>query len=70
MEYEQKRDVEPRIKKLESSISSLENDIKLVQKKEDEVKLATEKASDEINRWKEEVKGMVLAHIEALIFVE
>lgn len=62
MEYEHKRDVESRIKKLESSLSSLENDLKLVQKKEAEVKVATEKASDEINRWKEEVKGMVLSH--------
>ncbi|XWS46977.1 hypothetical protein CRYUN_Cryun14cG0114400 [Craigia yunnanensis] len=56
LEYEHKRDVESRIKKLESSFSSLENDLKLVQKKEAEVKLATEKASDEINQWKEEVK--------------
>ncbi|EOX94450.1 Structural maintenance of chromosome 1 protein, putative isoform 5 [Theobroma cacao] len=56
LEYEHKRDVESRIKKLESSLSSLENDLKLVQKKEAEVKVATEKASDEINRWKEEVK--------------
>ncbi|XVF21578.1 hypothetical protein REPUB_Repub12eG0101700 [Reevesia pubescens] len=56
LEYEHKRDVESRIKKLESSLSSLENDIKLVHKKEAEVKLATEKASEEINRWKEEVK--------------
>ncbi|KAE8685354.1 Structural maintenance of chromosomes protein 1 [Hibiscus syriacus] len=56
LEYERKRDVESRIKKLESSISSLENDLKLVHKKEAEVKLATEKASEGINRWKEEVK--------------
>ena len=64
LEYEHKRDVESRIKKLESSLSSLENDLKLVQKKEAEVKLAIEKASDEINQWKDEVKGMVLSHIE------
>ncbi|GMI69292.1 TITAN8, STRUCTURAL MAINTENANCE OF CHROMOSOMES 1 [Hibiscus trionum] len=57
LEYERKRDVESRIKKLESSISSLENDLKLVHKKEAEVKLATEKASEDINHWKEEVKG-------------
>ncbi|TYI75060.1 hypothetical protein E1A91_D07G248600v1 [Gossypium mustelinum] len=56
LEYERKRDVDSRIKKLESSISSLENDLKLVHKKEAEVKLATEKASEDINRWKEEVK--------------
>ncbi|KAL4367052.1 hypothetical protein GQ457_05G003340 [Hibiscus cannabinus] len=56
LEYERKRDVESRIKKLESSISSLENDLKLVLKKEAEVKLATEKASEDVNRWKEEVK--------------
>ncbi|TYI20581.1 hypothetical protein ES332_A07G248200v1 [Gossypium tomentosum] len=56
LEYERKRDVDSRIKKLESSISSVENDLKLVHKKEAEVKLATEKASEDINRWKEEVK--------------
>ncbi|PPR88213.1 hypothetical protein GOBAR_AA32474 [Gossypium barbadense] len=61
LEYERKRDVDSRIKKLESSISSLENDLKLVHKKEAEVKLATEKASEDINRWKEEVKGIVLS---------
>ncbi|KAK8654204.1 hypothetical protein V6N13_128177 [Hibiscus sabdariffa] len=33
LEYERKRDVESRIKKLESSISSLENDLKLISKK-------------------------------------
>ncbi|KAG4193302.1 hypothetical protein ERO13_A07G213200v2 [Gossypium hirsutum] len=43
LEYERKRDVDSRIKKLESSIKA-------------EVKLATEKASEDINRWKEEVK--------------
>ncbi|XP_022758412.1 structural maintenance of chromosomes protein 1-like isoform X2 [Durio zibethinus] len=56
LEYEHKRDVESRIKRLESSLSSLENDLKLVHKKEAEVKLTTEKASEEINQWKEEVK--------------
>ncbi|XP_039020328.1 structural maintenance of chromosomes protein 1-like [Hibiscus syriacus] len=56
LEYERKRDVESRIKKLESSISFLENDLKQVHKKEAEVKLATEKASEDVNRWKEEVK--------------
>ncbi|KAE8730632.1 Structural maintenance of chromosomes protein 1 [Hibiscus syriacus] len=56
LEYERKRDVESRIKKLESSISSLENDLKVVHKKEAEVKLATEKASEDIHRWKEEMK--------------
>lgn len=57
LEYEQKRDMESRIKKLESSLISLENELKQVQKKEAEVKLATEKATAEINRWKDEVRG-------------
>ncbi|GMI98700.1 TITAN8, STRUCTURAL MAINTENANCE OF CHROMOSOMES 1 [Hibiscus trionum] len=56
LEYERQRDVESRIKKLESSISSLEIDLKLVHKKEAEVKLATEKATEDVNCWKEEVK--------------
>ncbi|KAF2286822.1 hypothetical protein GH714_030529 [Hevea brasiliensis] len=56
LEYEQKRDMDSRIKKLETSIGTLENELKQVQKKEAEVKLATEKATGEINKWKEEVR--------------
>ncbi|GAV83648.1 SMC_N domain-containing protein/SMC_hinge domain-containing protein [Cephalotus follicularis] len=56
LEYEQKRDVESRIIKLESSLSALDDELKQVQKKEAELKLATEKATDEINRWKEEAQ--------------
>eukprot|EP00257_Ricinus_communis_P022785 XP_015582611.1 structural maintenance of chromosomes protein 1 [Ricinus communis] len=56
LEYEQKRDMESRIKKLETSISSLENELKQIQKKEAEVKLATEKATGDMDKWKEEVR--------------
>ncbi|GKU86268.1 hypothetical protein SLEP1_g816 [Rubroshorea leprosula] len=55
LEYERKRDVESRITKLETSISSLENELKQVQKKETDFKSATEKASDEIDQLKKEV---------------
>ncbi|KAM7259549.1 hypothetical protein ACFE04_015290 [Oxalis oulophora] len=56
LEYEQKRDVESRITKLESSITALENDLKRTQKKEAELKLAAEQASDEINQLKEDLQ--------------
>lgn len=56
LEYEQKRDMDTRIKKLESTLSNLQNELKLVQKREDDVKLAIEKATDEINKLKEEGK--------------
>ncbi|KAH9729371.1 Structural maintenance of chromosomes protein 1 [Citrus sinensis] len=56
LEYEQKRDVESRIKKLESSLSTLENDLKQVKKKEGDVKSATETATGDITRWKEEMR--------------
>ncbi|GLU07763.1 hypothetical protein SLE2022_247110 [Rubroshorea leprosula] len=55
LEYERKRDVESRITKLETSISSLENELKQVQKKETDFKSATEKASDEIDQLKKEI---------------
>lgn len=58
LEYEQKRDVESRISRLESSLVTLENDLKEIQNKEADVKSSTEKATSEINRWKEEVRGM------------
>lgn len=59
LEYEQKRDMDSRIKKLESSIGALENELKQIQNKEAEVKLATEKAAGDINKWKEEVRGTI-----------
>lgn len=59
LEYEQKRDVESRIKKLESSLSTLENDLKQVKKKEGDVKSATETATGDITRWKEEMRGTI-----------
>lgn len=59
LEYEQKRDVESRIRKLESSLSTLENDLKQVKKKEGDVKSATETATGDITRWKEEMRGTI-----------
>ncbi|KAJ0051873.1 hypothetical protein Pint_01726 [Pistacia integerrima] len=56
LEYEQKRDVESRISRLESSLVTFENDLKEIQNKEADVKSSTEKATSEINRWKEELK--------------
>ncbi|OIW19958.1 hypothetical protein TanjilG_30906 [Lupinus angustifolius] len=56
LEYEQNRDTSSRIQELESSISDLEKDLKQVQNKEAEAKLAAEKATEEINQFKEEAK--------------
>ncbi|XP_048136276.1 structural maintenance of chromosomes protein 1 [Rhodamnia argentea] len=56
LEYEKKRDMDSRIKELESSLNSLENNLKNVQKKESEAKVAAEKTTSEINRLKEEVQ--------------
>lgn len=61
LEYEKKRDMDSRIKELESSLNSLENNLKNVQKKESEAKVAAEKTTSEINRLKEEVQGMALS---------
>lgn len=63
LEYEQKRDMDSRIKKLESSIGALENELKQIQNKDAEVKLATEKAAGDINKWKEEVRGTIWCFI-------
>jgi len=46
-----------RIQELESSVSALEIDLKGVQTKEAEAKLAAEKVTEEINQLKDEVKG-------------
>ncbi|KAK9281356.1 hypothetical protein L1049_004256 [Liquidambar formosana] len=56
LEYEQKRDMGSRITKLESSLSALENDLKQIQKKEAEAKLALEETTGDIDHWKEEVQ--------------
>lgn len=58
MEYEKNRDMESRIKELESSLGALENDLEHVQNRESEAKLSAEKAISEIKRWNEEVEGM------------
>ena len=60
MEYEQNRDVGSRIRKLESSISSLESDLEKIQKRKSELKELTEKATNEINNWKKEMGGTIL----------
>ncbi|XP_059660351.1 structural maintenance of chromosomes protein 1 isoform X2 [Cornus florida] len=56
LEYEQKRDMESRITKLESSISDLKSTLKQVEAKENELKSSMEKAADEIDQWKKEVQ--------------
>lgn len=56
LEYEQNRDMSSRIQELESSLSALEIDLKGVQTKEAEAKLAAEKVTEEINQLKDEVK--------------
>ncbi|KAM7496101.1 hypothetical protein LguiA_020515 [Lonicera macranthoides] len=56
LEYEQKRDMESRITKLESSLNALKNSLKHIQEKEIELKSAMEKATDEIDHWKTEVQ--------------
>ncbi|XP_022555369.1 structural maintenance of chromosomes protein 1-like isoform X1 [Brassica napus] len=55
VEYEQNRDVGSRIRKLESSISSLESDLEKIQKRKSELKELTEKATNDINNWKKEM---------------
>ncbi|KAJ0246997.1 Structural maintenance of chromosomes protein 1 [Hirschfeldia incana] len=55
VEYEQNRDVGSRIRKLESSIGSLETDLENIQKRKSELKELTEKATNEINNWKKEM---------------
>ncbi|GFZ20290.1 structural maintenance of chromosomes (SMC) family protein [Actinidia rufa] len=56
LEYEQKRDMDSRITKLESSLSALRNDLQEVIAKEKKLKSAMEKATDDIDHLKEEVK--------------
>ncbi|KAF5943216.1 hypothetical protein HYC85_020858 [Camellia sinensis] len=56
LKYEQKRDMDCRITKLESSLSALRNALNEVVAKEDELKSALGKATDDVNHLKEEVK--------------
>ena len=63
MEYEQNRDVGSRIRKLESSISSLETDLEKIQKRKSELKELTEKATNEINNWKKEMGGILILYL-------
>lgn len=58
LEYEQKRDMESRIGKLESSLRALENDLKQIQEKEAEEKLASEETTGHIDNWKEEIQEL------------
>lgn len=60
LEYEQNRDMETRINELESSISALQNDLELIEKREADAKSAAEKAIREINELKDEVNGMAM----------
>ncbi|CAN1245015.1 Structural maintenance of chromosomes protein 1 [Linum grandiflorum] len=56
LEYEQKRDAGARIRKLESSLNNLQNELKHSQKKEAEVKSTVDKTTSDIDGWKEEVQ--------------
>uniref|UniRef100_A0A5B7C5C0 Structural maintenance of chromosomes protein n=1 Tax=Davidia involucrata TaxID=16924 RepID=A0A5B7C5C0_DAVIN len=56
LEYEQKRDMESRITKLESSLGELKNALKQFELKEVELKSATDKGTGEIDQWKKEVQ--------------
>ncbi|KAG7628503.1 SMCs flexible hinge [Arabidopsis thaliana x Arabidopsis arenosa] len=56
LEYEQNRDVGSRIRKLESSISSLETDLEGIQKTMSERKETAVKITKEINNWKKEME--------------
>ncbi|KAG7565686.1 P-loop containing nucleoside triphosphate hydrolase [Arabidopsis suecica] len=56
LEYEQNRDVGSRIRKLESSISSLETDLEGIQKTMSERKETAVKLTNEINDWKKEME--------------
>jgi len=58
LEYEQNRDMSSRILELEASLSALEKDLKRVQDREAAAKLAAEKATEEVDQLKEEVKGI------------
>ncbi|KAK0583382.1 hypothetical protein LWI29_036339 [Acer saccharum] len=55
LEYEQKRDVESRMKKLESSLHALKNDLKQVDKKKVELQNMNKSATEEIESWKKEI---------------
>ncbi|XP_058197124.1 structural maintenance of chromosomes protein 1 isoform X2 [Rhododendron vialii] len=56
LEYEQKRDMDSPITKLESSLGALTSDLNEVKAKEEELKSAMKKATDDIDHLKEEVK--------------
>ncbi|RXH87287.1 hypothetical protein DVH24_028787 [Malus domestica] len=56
LEYEQNRDMESRINELQDSISKFKKALERVQKEEAAAKSAAEKASGEIDRWKEEIQ--------------
>ncbi|CAA0823198.1 Structural maintenance of chromosomes (SMC) family protein [Striga hermonthica] len=56
LEYEKKRDVGSRITKLESTVANLKNALKDVEKRQNELKTATETANAEIEALNEEVQ--------------
>ncbi|XP_043715175.1 structural maintenance of chromosomes protein 1 isoform X2 [Telopea speciosissima] len=56
LEYEENRDMEAPITKLQSSLGALEKELRHVEKKDADAKLVTEKAIDQINQWKEEAQ--------------
>ncbi|KAK6940660.1 RecF/RecN/SMC, N-terminal [Dillenia turbinata] len=56
LDYEQKRDMESAIIKLESFLDDLKHDLKQVQKRMEEAKSVDEKTTGEIDQWKNEVE--------------
>lgn len=60
--------MDSRITKLESSLSALRDDLNKVVSKEEELKSAMGKATDDIDNLKEEVKGMLsAAHVMRIL---
>jgi len=59
-----------RILELEASLSALEKDLKRVQDREAAAKLAAEKATEEVNQLKEEVKGIFDTCVCCMILIE
>lgn len=59
LEYEKKRDVDSRIKKLETTLDNLNTALKRVENEQKELKSATETANAEIEELKEQVQGML-----------
>ncbi|KAK1582584.1 hypothetical protein Q3G72_016526 [Acer saccharum] len=67
LEYEQKRDVESRMKKLESTLHALKNELKQVDKNKVELQNMNSSANEEIESWKKEILGVSLPRTYEMI---